>query len=342
MSDDLSAWEDAGLGEDAKSSLEQGDIDALFGGTPQEPRYGSVVEQIIKESIANYDKLPMLNIVFDRLVMMMTASLKRLTTANADITVEGMNSMRFAEAMSNVPLPGLLAIVNADPWGGQFIIAIDAPLLYASLEMMLGGRKSSGSGRADGRSFTAIERRLAEKLMDTILKDFETAFEPLSEVTFSIERVEANPQFASVAQANSPAVHAAFEASLDGKPGRIEFVMPYSTIDPIRDILQKVFLGEKLGGDPAWQNHLREEVKAATVVLEANLHEYEDTLGRVLQWQTGDTLKLHIPADQPASITCGKIPMFSGRMGQLNGGIALKIEADLGNKEEMVDAVARR
>lgn len=338
----MRAWESAIKEDSTKSSLEQGDIDALFGGDGEEKReYRSVIERIIKESMANYDRLPMLDIVFDRLLMMTTASLKRITTANSDINIESISSMRFGDAMNNIPLPGLLAIVNAEPWGGQFVIAIDAPLLYASIEMMLGGRKSTPA-KAEGRSFTSIERRLAEKLMSTILKDFEAAFEPLCQVTFTIERVEANIQFAAVAQANSPAVHATFETKLDDRPGRIEFVLPYGTIDPIREILQKVFLGEKLGGDPAWQSHLREEVRAASVVLESSLTSFEANLGKVIDWRRGETIELHIPADQRASITCGKIPMFSARMGQRNGNLALKIEADLGGKEEMVNAVSRR
>jgi len=322
--------------------MEQDAIDALFSdAVMQQPGYRSVVERIIKESVAHYDRLPMLDIVLDRLVMMVTASLKRLTTANSDIRIGSINSMRYNEALGNIPLPGLLAVVNADPWAGQLILAIDAPLLYSSIEMMLGGRKSSAA-KAEGRSFTSIERRLASKLMETILKDLEEAFAPLCAVKFSIERLEGNTQFATVAQGNSPTVHATFNVMLDERQGQFEFVIPYSTIDPIRNILQKVFLGEKLGGDPAWEAHLREEIQAASVVLRANLHSFEAELGEVLKWRAGDTLELHVPEEQRVTVTCGKIPLFSARLGQMNGHKAIKVEADLGGKEDMVDALVSR
>lgn len=327
----------------AAADMGQGDIDALFDAGPNEegPSYKSVIDRIITESMANYDRLPMLDIVFERLVMMLTNSLKRLTTANSEINISSINSMRFSEAMGSIPLPGLLAVVDAKPWNGQLVVALDAPMLYSSLEMMLGGRKSTPA-KAEGRSFTSIERRLGEKLTHTVLEGLEEAFAPLCQVEFSIDRMEANPQFATVAQANSPAVHAVLDVTLDDRRGRVEFVLPYGTLDSIRGLLQKVFLGERLGGDPAWEQHLREEVKASHVRLRTVLHEFEEDLGEVLAWQPGDVLELHVPADQKATISCGKIPMFAARLGQMNGSVAMRVEADLGGKEDMIDALVRR
>lgn len=324
--------------------LDQGDIDALLGGdevVEDNRQYGSVVERIIGESASSYDRLPMLDIVFDRLVMMMTASLKRVTTANSDISVKEIEPMRFNRAMNNISLPGLIAVVTADPWGGQFVLALDAPLIYASIEMMLGGRKS-GPSKAEGRTFTSIERKLTENLMKTVLNDMEESFAPLCEVKFSIDRIEINPQFAAVAQANSPAMHAVFNSKLDDRPGRIEVVMPYGTVDPIREILQKVFFGEKLGGDPVWNYHLKEEIKASKVILETCLKEFEEKLGNVMKWKEGEILDIHVPLDHKANITCENIPLFSGTMGKRNGNVAMKVETDLGGKKEMIDVVSRK
>lgn len=328
-------WDDAV----DNSEMEQGDIDALFtSGANQEKTYDNVIEQIINESVANYDRLPMLDIVFDRLIMMVTASLKRLTTANSDINLNSISSMRYNEAMGTIPLPGLLAVVDADPWGGQFVIALDAPMLYASFELMLGGRKASPA-KPEGRNFTSIERRLAGKLMETLLSDLQEAFSPLCQVNFSIERIEANPQFATVAQANSPSVHAVFNAKMDDRPGQFEFILPYGTIDPIRSILQKVFLGEKLGGDPAWEKHLQKEMQSANVRLEAKLHEFEIKLGDILSWEKGQTLELYIPSDHELRVSSGNVDLFSTKIGQNNGHLAVKVEDDLDGKEDMVNAL---
>jgi len=325
-------------GKQPGSPMVQDDIDALFGGGSVEtsPRYKNVIDRMIKTAMSKYDKLPMLEVVFDRFVMMQTTSLKKLTSSNADIQMSSIKSTRFIEAMGSIPLPGLLSVVTATPWNGQFVLAMDAPLIYSSLEIMLGGRKSKPA-RAEGRNFTSIERRLAQKLMTTMLHDLQEAFAPLSEVVFEVDRIEANPQFAAVAQNSSPAVHAVFELTLDDRKGRAEFIVPYATIDPIRKLLQKVFLGEKLGGDPTWEAHLKGEIGVSHVPMRAVFHELETTLGDVLDWRPGQTIELQVPSDHMTTLSSGRIPMFRGRMGQKNGCKAVRVEVDLDGKEELVD-----
>lgn len=348
---DMSAWgmdengnpaegevDEADWGLETNSAMGQDDIDEMFGTTPTKQEFKNVIDRMIKTALSNYDRLPMLDIVFDRFVMVTTSSIKKLTSSNVEIDLRFVESKRYNEGMGALPLPGLLAVVDAESWNGQFVMAIDAPLLYSGLELMLGGRKSKAT-RPEGRSFTSIERKIAGSLMDTMLKDLQEAFTPLCEVTFEIDRLEANPQFATVAQNNSPCVHAVLDIDIDGRKGQAEFVIPYGTIDPIRKSLQKVFLGERLGGDPQWSGHMEKEVSSMTLELEAIFSEIATNLGTVMKWKEGDVIDLGVPLNHQAVVHCGNIPMFRGLKGKNNGKLALKIQADLGRTQEVIDGL---
>jgi flagellar motor switch protein FliM len=324
--------------------LSQDDIDSLmgdFGNAVQTKKFRSVVDEIIHKAMQHYDRLPMLDIVFERFVVMLTNALKQLTSSNLDISIKSIKSMRFQEAIGSVPIPGMIGVIDANPWNGQLVLAFDAPFLYSSLEILLGGRKSK-PGRADGRAFTSIERRLANKLMNVMLGELTKAFSPLTDVTFSVDRIEANPQFAAVAQNNSPVVHAMLDVTMDERKGQAEFIIPYGTIDPIRKLLSKVFLGEKLGGDNTWEAHMKEEVGEAKVAMRAILTELQVPLETVIGWRKGEVISLDVDADHAATLVCGKIPMFVGKMGQKSNRVAVKIETDLDRKKEVVDDILSR
>lgn len=325
--------------EEPISDMSQDDIDRLIGKESNQPKeFKTVIDQMIYMSMLNYERLPMLDVIIDRFVLTLTTSMKTNTSANTDIDIKFIESKRYSNAMGSIPVPGILGVANATPWNGQIIVGLDAPLLYSALEIMLGGRKSKPA-KPEGRNFTSIERKMASKLINVVLGDFAHAFNPLDEVKFIMDRVETNPQFATISQPNSPCVHVVLDISLEGRRGRVDIIIPYSTIDPVRKLLAKVFLGEKLGGDPTWENHLREELLESTVKLKTIFVEVPSTLHQVMTWKPGTTLELRVSEDHPATVVCGKIPMFTGRMGKKNGSVALRIEADLDGKRRMIDDI---
>ena len=325
-------------GGQSKAEMDQTDIDKLMGIDSSYVRtFDTVIENMIYAAMLNYEKLPMLDVIFDRFVLTLTTALKTHTSANTDVTLSSLEYMSYSKAMASLPMPGILTVCSASPWNGRLVVGCDAPFLYSALEIMLGGRKAKPA-RPEGRSFTSIERKIAAKLTEVALTEMKEAFAPLTDVDFKINSVETNPQFATVAQPSSPAVHAKMKVVTEGRKGQMDMIIPYATIEPVRKLLSKVFFGERLGGDPQWEEHLQEEVSDSKVELSAMYTEMETTLHKIRNWKIGDTIDLNIMSDNLATISCGDIPMFEGTIGKTRANMkALKITNDLGSSGGLFD-----
>ncbi len=304
-------------------------------------RAAALEELIIQMSTVNCEPLPMLQVIMERLVLSLTSSLKSFTGSVADVTLTSFEYMSYSSAMGGLPQHGLLAVTYAEPWDNVLIVSLDSKFLYAALELMLGGQPSGKVPLAE-RSFTSIERRMGQRMAEVVLADLAEGFSHISEVSFTIDRIESNPQFVSASQPGSPCVRVVLDIELDGGGGRITMVIPYGTIEPIRPLLTKVFFGEKIGGDGTWREHLTQRIESSTVTLTAMLHERHVPLAEVLGWKVGDTVELWIDDDHEATVTCSGVAMFNGVIGKKqNGSAALRITRDLNGKDGLKnDAVS--
>jgi len=333
--------------------MDQGGIDEMMGdqvaeeeeqGTPLErpdSPAAQVERKIIQKSMKRFERLPMLDVIYDRFALGLNSTLKTFTTATVEATVIGLEYRQYSDAMDCLPLPSLLAVAHANPWDNDILVSMDAPFLYGALEIMLGGRKSSPA-RAEGRSFTGIERQIGEELCNVMLKDLGEAFEQITQVEFAVSRTETNPQFATICQPQGACIHVQLALKLDGRKGRIDFVLPYSTIEPIRGSLSRVFFGEKLGGDSAWQEHLSDRILKSSVEVTGVLHEFTATLQEMLDWKVGQTIDLRIGADQEAVACFGDHNLFRGKVGQKeNGSAALRVTKLLEGQKEFQNDLHR-
>ncbi|WP_156883581.1 FliM/FliN family flagellar motor switch protein [Salipiger mucosus] len=331
------------VSEDGAEELQQSDIDDMMGTNPQakEQTFSTFEEQIIHMSMLNFEKLPMLDVIFERMVVELNSSLKAYTAANVDVSISSIRYMSCGEAISSIPVPGLLPVVRANPWDGNLLMGVDARLLYAALEIKLGGRHSDPAP-TEGRNFTFIEQTLGKSLSRVFLNDLKNAFSQLVSVEFDIERTETNPQFANIGQPNAPAIHVQLDVELDKRKGKVDFVIPYLTIEPVRKLLTTVFYGENIAGDPAWREHIRAEIEHSHVDVRAILHQMKMPMEDVLGMKTGSTIELNVEPDQPATVLCAGNPLAMGDLGRRrNGMMALQVTETLYSKEKLADALDR-
>ncbi|MGL5734696.1 MAG: FliM/FliN family flagellar motor switch protein, partial [Beijerinckiaceae bacterium] len=179
--------------------------------------------------------------------------------------------------------------------------------------------------RMDGRPYTTIEMNLVKRLLEIVLSDSEQAFQPLTPVRFSTDRIETNPRFASISRPANAAILIELKIDLEGRSGRIEMLLPYATIEPIRDLLLQSFMGEKFGRDPIWEGHLANEIYHAHADVDVVLHETKLPLRRVTELVIGETLVFEAKADNAVMIRCGDFHLSEGRIGRVGEKIAVQV-----------------
>jgi flagellar motor switch protein FliM len=329
----------AAMGLAEPKQLNQAEIDRLLNfDEPAEaaPGPASAIERLVNSTAVNKDRLPMLDVVFDRMVRLLNTSLRQLTSSNVEASLIRIDWLRFNDFLSTVELPALIGVARAEQWDNQLLVSINSSMIYCMMDILLGGRRSR-PGRVDGRAYTSIERKLTERLVKVILQDLSQSFDPLTKVDFSFDRLEVNPQFATITRATNVTIRARIAIEVERRIGHAEIVIPYATLEPVRDKLVQMFMGEKFGRDAMWENHLKSELQRTRLDLVAVLHQMEVPLGEVLAWKPGTALKLRISPDNQTLLMSGETPLFAGRMGQRNENIAVKIETDLDTKGELID-----
>jgi flagellar motor switch protein FliM len=162
-----------------------------------------------------------------------------------------------------------------------------------------------------------------------VLHDCHVAVEPLTPVTFTLDRLETNPRFAAIARPANAAILVKLRIDMEDRGGRIELLLPYATLEPIRKMLLQQFMGEKFGRDNIWESHLATELWTTQMEVRAVLDEQQVSLSKVLDLKIGDTLMLNATPDTLVQLRAGQIPLTIGRMGRRNHHIAVKVEAPL-------------
>ena len=341
MGDDVAAAQWTAMVEDggqfgrnnggAERILNQDEIDSLLGFSLSDVNINdnSGIRAIIDSAMVSYERLPMLEIVFDRLVRLMTTSLRNFTSDNVEVSLDRITSVRFGDYLNSIPLPAILAVFKAEEWENFGLCTVNSSLIYSIIDVLLGGRRGQPSIRVEGRPYTTIETNLVKRLIEIVLADAELAFKPLSPVTLHIDRLETNPRFAAISRPANAAILVRLRIDMEDRGGNIELLLPYATIEPIRAVLLQMFMGEKFGRDQIWEEHLATEIGQAEVSVDAVLYEARLPLRQMMALQVGDTLPLEIRPDAMITLRCGDVSLTEGRMGRVGDRVSVRVAKPL-------------
>jgi len=312
----------------AERVLNQDEIDSLLGfdasAGNSEERTG--IQAIVNSALVSYERLPLLEIVFDRLVRMMTTSLRNFTSDNVEVSLDNISSVRFGDYLNSIPLPAILAVFRAEELDNYGLLTVDSNLIYSIVDVLLGGRRGTAAMRVEGRPYTTIERTLVQRMLEVVLQDLKVAFEPVSQVQFTLDRIEINPRFAAIARPANAAVLVKLRVDMEDRGGRIELLLPYATLEPIRELLLQMFMGEKFGRDSIWEGHLATELWRTNVEIEAVLDELPLSLNDVMNFEVGQTLLLNVGPEARIELRCGGVGLLNGRMGRVGHQVAVRVE----------------
>src|SRR5215207_4023557 len=263
--------------------------------------------------------------VSDRLVRLMTTSLRNFTSDNVEVSLDRITSVRFGDYLNSIPLPAILAVFKAEEWDNFGLMTVNSGLIYSIIDVLLGGRRGQTAVRVEGRPYTTIESNLVKRMIEVVLADAELAFKPLSPVKFNIDRLETNPRFAAISRPANAAILVRLRIDMEDRGGTIELLLPYATIEPIRDVLLQMFMGEKFGRDPIWEGHLATEIGQAEIAVDAVLYEQKLPLKQLMKLEVGDTLTLELRRDAAVTVRCGDVTLTEGRMGRVGDRVAVRV-----------------
>ncbi len=309
--------------------LNQEEIDSLLG-------YGESLEDaslqkngvqaILNSNMVSYERLPMLEIVFDRLIRLMATSLRNFTQDNVEVSLDSIESMRFGEYIDSLTLPTLLSVFKAEEWDNYSLMSLDSSLIYSMVDVLLGGRRGTAAMRIEGRPYTTIELNIVKEIIQIILSDLSTAFDPVTSVNFIFDRLETNPRFATITRMSNAVIVAHLRIDMEDRGGRIDLMIPYATLEPVRELLLQMFMGERFGRDTIWENHLMSQLWETDVDIHAVLKETQAHLSDVSSWQKGSFLPLDMSPQDQVTVLCGDVPLFKGAMGRRDDHVVIRIE----------------
>ena len=326
--DEGGAVGDSDGGRESTRVLDQEEIDSLLGFDEGDGdgSQRSGLQAILSSGLVSYERLPMLEVVFDRCVRLMSTSLRNFTADNVEVSLDNITSIRFGDYLNSITLPAMLSVFKAEEWDNFGLMSVDPPLVYSIVDVLLGGRRGTAAMRLEGRPYTTIERSLVERMVHVLLSDLSSAFEPLSPVIFSFDRLETNPRFAAISRPSNAAIVARFRIDMEDRGGQLELLLPYATLEPVRELLLQMFMGEKFGRDSIWETHLAEELWMTEVDLEAVIDTQIMKLANVFELKVGSRVMFDASPEDPIQLQCGEVPLYTGRMGRKGQHIAIRIE----------------
>ena len=313
--------------DDEDDSLGQSEIDDLFGISMDDDDDLTGLEALVNNAIVRHKRLPTLEACIERLVRSLTNSMRKFTAGNVELSLAESTSIRFGNYIDSIPLPTLISIYKVSEWGSCGLITIDSPMIYSIIDVLLGGRNASKSLAVEGRSFTKIEAMLIKRMINLILDEMTTAFEPLSKVHFQHERLESTPSRAMIVHPSDKAALFKVDIDMDNQGGCVEILLPYATLEPLSSILHQMFQGDKSAQASIWQTHLADETLLAETELEVLLSEQMVPLKTIMGLEVGETLQLSSKPDDLMVLRCGDTPLMQGKVGRVGDKMAIVVDA---------------
>ncbi len=266
-------------------------------------------------------RMPTLEMINERFARYLRISIFNMLRRTAEISVSGVQMMKFSEYMHSLFVPTSLNLVKIHPLRGKALCVIDPKLVFITVDNYFGG--SGRHAKIEGREFSATETRVIELVLALAFKDLVEAWKPVMDVKFEYLNMEVNPQFANIVSPTEVVVVSSFNVELDGGGGTFYVVMPYSMLEPIRDLLDAGVQSDRAERDDRWISALKEEVKSAEVTLNCELAETTLKLSEILDLQEGDILSVNYP--EKITVVAEDVPVFRGTFGVHKGSKAVKI-----------------
>lgn len=316
--------------------LSQDEIDALLSGVDSDDA-STDVSAVAADGPQAYDfttqdrivrgRMPTLEMINERFARNFRISLFNLLRRSPVISVEGVEMSKFGEYVHSLFMPSNLNMVKIKPLRGTALVVMNPKFVFSLVDNFFGGDGRFHT-KIEGRDFTPTEMRVVQKVLDGIFSDLTRAWEPVFKCEFQYVGSEINPQFANIVSPSEVVVVSSFHIELEGGGGDLQIAMPYSMIEPIRELLDAGVQSDVEDVDERWIRSLREEMRSANVQIDCTLARQQLSLRQVLDLEPGDVIPIEVPDVLLARV--GNVPVFRAKYGVSRGMLALKVVEPVG------------
>ncbi len=321
--------------------LSQEEVDALLkgvNGDQDEARAPEDSSGVRPYNLATQERIvrgrmPTLEIINERFARLLRIGLFNFLHRSAEVSIGPVRVSKYSEFIRNLVVPTNLNLIHMKPLRGTGLMVFDPNLVFLLVDNLFGGDGRFHT-RVEGRDFTQTEQRIIQRILSIVFETYAKSWEPVYPVEFEYIRSEMNTQFANIATPNEVVVATTFTVELGPVSGEMHFCMPYSMIEPIRDILTSSLQGETLEMDKRWIRLMTQQIQTAEVEIIADLGTAKSTLGDILNMKVGDIIPLSVPDIVLAKVD--GVPVMECTYGKFNGQYALRVEKLIHSAHELM------
>lgn len=269
-------------------------------------------------------RMPTLDIIYERFIRLFRMSLSNSLRKIATISIISTDLLKFGEFVNTLPIPSCMCIMRFESLRGPAVLVFESKLAYALVDSYFGGTDRPYT-KIEGKEFTRIELSIMKKVMDLAIKDIEDAWAPVHKTDISYVRTEVNPQFVGVVPPSEVIISTTFEVELENASGTIALVIPYSTIEPIKNKLNASFQTEVDRVDKEWTEQIEEHVRNTDVGVAVNLGSAMITVGDLVNLNIGDIIPLAQDADGELELLVEGVSKYRCLFGVSRGNRAVQV-----------------
>ncbi|MBK8526751.1 MAG: flagellar motor switch protein FliM [Rubrivivax sp.] len=312
--------------------LSQDEVDALLQGITGESQKLEE-DEAPSGGIRDYDlasqerivrgRMPTMEVINERFARNIRIGLFNLIRKSPEVSIGGIKVQKFSAFLREIVVPTNFNIVSVKPLRGSGLIVCDPSLVFAVIDALFGGIGKFHT-RIEGRDFSPTELRVILRLVEVIISEYRKAWSGIYPLDLDYQRSEMQPQFANIATPSEIVVSTNFTLEIGETTGSVHFCIPYSTLEPIRDVLYSTIQGDAAESDRRWVNLLKQQIQSAEVDLVAELGTAPATVEQLLSFKPGDFIELDLEPLIQAKID--GVPVFDAHYGISDGHYAIKIE----------------
>ncbi len=320
--------------------LSQSEVDALLaavsegeigqtessspGGTPGDERVVVVYDLTSQDRIIR-GRLPQLDVIYEKFMRSFRVSLSSALRKIATLTHASTDFLKFGEFINTLPMPTCMSVLRFNALRGSALFVIESKLAYALVDNFFGGADRPYT-KIEGKDFTPIELSIVRKVVDLAIDDLENAWASVEKIDASFVRTEINPQFVGIVPPTDIVIASTFDVELENANGTITLVIPYATIEPIK---QKLATGFQVESDQTdkkmWTAIIRSQLLETAIAVNVNLGESEITLNDLMDLKVGDVIPLNQDTTGEFDVNVESVPKFKAYYGIHHGSVAVQV-----------------